>query len=103
MVLSCLLTNYHCSDLLSFYKEYMDGETDNYMSQLAVSNGQSQIQTVRSVAEKLVDIDRRIKDILGDGGERRAWESFTAGYVEFHLRTPRYRLEELLPEYSLRK
>lgn len=101
--MSVLLIKRRSSDLLSFYKEYKDGETDNYMSQLAISNGQTQSQTLRNVAEKLVAIDRRIKNILGSGGERHAWESFTAGYVEFHLRTPRYRLEELLPEYCLKK
>ena len=85
--------------MYSFYKEYCNGETENYMSYLARANGQTRIEAVRTTADKLIEVDRRIKQILGDGPEKKAWESFTAGYCEFHLHTTRYRLRELIPEY----
>ena len=51
---------------------------------------------MRELAEKVVEIDLRIKDILGDTPEKKAWESFTAGYAEFHMHMPRYLLKEVL-------
>lgn len=100
---SCCLTvpNYACllSDLYSFYKEFKAGETDNYVSQFAVIHGQTPLEAFKTIAENVLAMDRRVKDILGDGPERQAWESFTAGYAEFHLHTPRYCLKDLLPEF----
>ena len=47
----------------------------------------------------MVDQDTRIKVLLGDGPERRAWESFVANYTEFHIVSSRYCLNEVLPEF----
>ena len=69
------------------------------MTQLAAANEQTVIQALKSVADRLVAVDKHIRAILGGGPELEAWESFIAGYAEFHLHTPRYRLKELLPEY----
>lgn len=69
------------------------------MSQFATIHGQTPLEAVKTIAEKVLAVDQRVKDILGDGPERKAWESFTAGYAEFHLHTPRYRLRDLLPEF----
>ena len=85
--------------MFSFYKEVEAGETDNYISQIAAANGQSALQALKELADRVVMLDRRIRALLGDSPERKAWESFIAGYFEFHLHTPRYRLKELLPEY----
>ena len=87
------------SDLYSFYKEAKAGETDNYVAQFAAVNGQTPLEAVRTLTEKLLAADRKIKDVLGDGPERKAWEAFTTGYAEFHLRSVRYRLKEVLPEF----
>lgn len=95
--LSTLIRLY--SDLCSFYKEVKDNEKDNYVSQLAAINGQSPIQAVQHLADKVVAIDLRIKDILGDSPERKTWESFATAYTEFHIHSARYRLREILSEY----
>ncbi|THH31645.1 hypothetical protein EUX98_g2558 [Antrodiella citrinella] len=90
----CLL-----NDVMSFYKEAKAGETDNYVTQYGVVCGQSAIETLEGLVERLVELDGRIKAVLGSTPEQRAWELFAAGYAEFHLYTPRYFLKDLLPEY----
>ena len=87
------------SDLFSFYKEVEAGETDNYISQVAAAQGKSQVEVLQNLADRVIEVDRRNKALLGDAPERQAWESFIAGYFEFHLHIPRYRLRDLLPEY----
>lgn len=87
-----------CSDLYSFYKEEKAGEKDNLISQLAAINRQTPLQAARDLADKAFQLDLQIKEILGDTPERKTWESFTAGYAEYHMQTPRYRLKEILSE-----
>ncbi|TCD67996.1 terpene cyclase [Steccherinum ochraceum] len=89
------------NDLLSFYKESAAGETENYVSQYAASHGLSEVRALAAITDTLVALDAQIKQILGVGPERDAWESFVVGYIEFHLHTPRYRLAEILPEYCV--
>jgi len=88
-----------CNDLMSYYKEATAGETDNYVSQWTVVCGQTALDTLEAMTTRLVNLDERVKAVLGNTPERRAWELFTAGYTEFHLYTPRYLLKDLLPEY----
>ncbi|KAH8100283.1 Trichodiene synthase-domain-containing protein [Cristinia sonorae] len=87
------------NDLYSFYKEEIVGETENYVSQHAAARGQPSVKSLQDIADKLVEIDSRVREILGDGPEKKAWESFIIGYAEFHLHTPRYRLKEIIPEF----
>ncbi|TCD67995.1 terpene cyclase [Steccherinum ochraceum] len=97
------IAEYACygNDFYSFYKESAAGETENYVSLLAAANDESTLETMEKIAARLSDIDNLVKESLGDGSHRAAWESFTAGYAEFHLHAPRYRLRELIPEYYL--
>ncbi|TCD71927.1 terpene cyclase [Steccherinum ochraceum] len=90
----CLL-----NDVFSFHKEEKAGETDNYVSQRTRVLHQTPLETLEETVSRAIAIDARIKSTLGDTPERRAWELFVAGYTEFHLYTPRYFLQELLPEY----
>lgn len=92
------ILNISCSDLYSFYKEFKADETTNYISQTAASKDETLLEALTGLANKLVALDLHIKTVLGDGPERRAWDSFTAGFAQFHLRCPRYRLNELVPE-----
>lgn len=89
-----------CSDIFSFYKEVKAGERDNYVSQLAIINDRPPLQAVKDLTEQAISIDLRVKKILGDTPERKAWVSFTCGYAGFHIHTPRYRLKEVLSEKS---
>ncbi|THH31856.1 hypothetical protein EUX98_g2330 [Antrodiella citrinella] len=91
-----------CNDLLSFHKECKAGEEDNYVSQHAAIFHQSATHSLRDIVERMVSLDRTVKTLLGDTTpERRAWDSYVAGYIEFHLQSPRYCLKEVLPEFSL--
>lgn len=47
-----------------------------------------------------IDMIHRVQDILPEnGGERYAWDEFVAGYTQFYLHTPRYLLDEIMPEF----
>ncbi|KAH8100278.1 isoprenoid synthase domain-containing protein [Cristinia sonorae] len=67
-----------CNDLLSYYKEAQAGETDNYVSH-RTAGGQSPMDTLEEMVNRLVVLDGRIKAILGEGAEKAAWESFASG------------------------
>lgn len=87
------------SDLLSFPKESLQGETNNYVSQHAAIHSQEVSHSLLDLSDRLVALYSRIEMILGDGPEQKAWESFAAGFTEFHLYVPRYRLRDVIPEY----
>lgn len=88
-----------CSDLLSFHKEWKAGETDNYVSQHASIYDQPMLHTLSNLVDRMVELDNRIKVLLGNSPEKQAWEAYMAGYITFHLQSPRYQLKEILPEY----
>ncbi|KAK7033991.1 hypothetical protein VNI00_012421 [Paramarasmius palmivorus] len=84
------------NDILSFYKEYLAGETQNYISNRAFVLGQSQLQTFQDAAEQVLRIHDRICSVL-KGPELVAWKEFKNGYIAFHVIAKRYRLSEILP------
>ncbi|KAI0792639.1 isoprenoid synthase domain-containing protein [Abortiporus biennis] len=87
------------NDIFSYYKEAKAGETMTYVNSYATVHGQNIPQAMRSLVEQTVMVVNRIRDLLGEGRARDAWENFAAGYTQFHLLTPRYRLAEVLPEF----
>ncbi|KAI0724949.1 Trichodiene synthase-domain-containing protein, partial [Fomitopsis betulina] len=86
----------HANDVLSFYKEELAGETGNYMSDRARSSGKSVQDTLQDVVDETIVTVERIRNILGEGPVRDAWESFASGWIAFHTHSPRYRLKELI-------
>ncbi|KAH9934269.1 Trichodiene synthase-domain-containing protein [Fomitopsis serialis] len=84
------------SDILSFYKEELAGETGNYVSDRSKACGRSREETLQEIVDETVVLVTRIRGILGDGPVRDAWESFAKGWLTFHLCSPRYRLKELI-------
>ena len=54
---------------------------------------------VDELVEKILKVTESVREILGEGRAREAWESFASGYVHFHLYCSRYQLEEVVPEY----
>ncbi|PCH40462.1 terpenoid synthase [Wolfiporia cocos MD-104 SS10] len=92
----------HVNDILSFYKEELSGETGNYMSDRAAASGKTTLETLREVIDETVVIVQRIRNILGEGEARDAWESFARGWIAFYTSSPRYRLKELIDcEYTV--
>ena len=86
----------HFSDVLSFYKEELVGETTNQVSTLAARTKKSKLETFGELAETTVNLYKRVVKILEGSPEScEAFKHYTAGYVYFHTSIPRYRLEDL--------
>ncbi|KAI0090557.1 isoprenoid synthase domain-containing protein [Irpex rosettiformis] len=90
----------HCNDILSFYKEQLAGEKDNYVNNRAlVAN-----KDVDAVLSDIIDEAMRSVDVVRSvlqGEEKTAWEMFLRGYTASHYMTSRYRLAELLDGESV--
>ncbi|KAK7053209.1 hypothetical protein VNI00_003828 [Paramarasmius palmivorus] len=90
----------HCfiegaNDVLSFYKEFLAGETGNYISCRVVVMKRSQVEALQDVANanRVVNAYHRICETL-KGQELMAWMVFAAGYLTFPC--DRYLLDEIL-------
>ena len=84
---------------MSYYKELLDRDEATYVTRYAQLNGKTVEAAAGDLSERLVSIIERIRNILGDGQAREAWEDFASGYVHFHIFCPRYKLKEVIPEY----
>ena len=85
-----------CSDVLSFYKEELAGEKDNYIHSRARVMGQSPYVVLKDLADEVVAIAEQGRSILKGEKEREVWNVFVKGYAAFHYLSPRYQLSELL-------
>ncbi|KAG8940252.1 hypothetical protein FRC04_005461 [Tulasnella sp. 424] len=84
------------NDILSFYKESLAGETDNYVHLRAAAEEKSPIQVLHELSNEVLDTVRRITNVVSPDPELAdIWRQFIHGYLEFHVKTPRYRLREL--------
>ncbi|KAH9829499.1 isoprenoid synthase domain-containing protein [Rhodofomes roseus] len=86
----------YVNDILSFYKEELAGEKDNYIHERALSTGSSVSDALQSVIDDLMVAVKRVRSVLGNGEARAAWENFAAGYIRVHTDNPRYRLKDIL-------
>ncbi|CCL98549.1 uncharacterized protein FIBRA_00549 [Fibroporia radiculosa] len=86
----------YTNDVLSFYKEELNGDVDNYIHGRAHVSEKSVPDTLQDVAYEAVAAAQRVREILGKGAARDAWEQFVQGFVNFHTCSPRYRLREIL-------
>ncbi|KAF5676907.1 longiborneol synthase [Fusarium heterosporum] len=86
----------YANDVLSFYKETLEGETSNYINTTAAYDGTDSIVTLRKTAQDAIDNARRIESVLkGKDEYERAWRLHAAGYIQMHVMRGRYRLWEL--------
>ena len=84
------------SDVLSFYKEELVGETTNQVSTLAASANKSKLETFGELTASTIGLYKEIVKILENSPEAcEAFKRYTAGYVYFHTSTTRYRFEDL--------
>ncbi|KAI0670986.1 terpenoid synthase [Trametes maxima] len=84
------------NDIISFYKEELAGETSNYVHLRADAEGISPWEVLRDLTEEVLDTARRIDEITAKDPELCAlWNRYLQCYLEFSVRTPRYRLAEL--------
>ncbi|TFY63689.1 hypothetical protein EVJ58_g3111 [Rhodofomes roseus] len=92
----------YVNDILSFYKEELAGETDNYIHERALATGRLTADVLQEVIDETVAAIKRVRSVLGDAEARAAWENFAAGYIRVHTDNPRYRLKDILGgEYLL--
>ncbi|KAI0670956.1 terpenoid synthase [Trametes maxima] len=84
------------NDILSFYKEELAGEMHNYVHIRSAADQTSPEAVLRKLVEEVSDTARRVDMIVADDPElANIWTPYKKAYIEFHLRTPRYRLTEL--------
>jgi len=86
----------YTNDIMSFYKEELSGETGTYVQDRALVTGKSSLAALHDLIEDTVAGVERVRAILGEGRARDAWEGFVAGYISFHIYSPRYRLTEII-------
>lgn len=90
-----------CSDVLSFYKEELAGESLNYISLRAKINKTTKLEELKNVVSDCLGALQQIRQLEQDfpavcGPLAPCWP----GYLRFHLSAPRYKLLELLDSQS---
>jgi hypothetical protein len=90
-----------CSDVLSFYKEELAGETSNFISLRAKINKTSKLEELKTVVNDCVSAYRQIEQLEHDfpatcGPLAPSWPA----YLRSYLSVPRYKLLELLDEQN---
>lgn len=83
------------SDILSFYKEELEGDDQNVVHTRALASRREPSAVLASIVDEVIDSMGRC-EILLPAKELQAWEGFLSGYLTFHYLAPRYRLDEIL-------
>jgi len=89
-----LCINY-VNDILSFYKEELEGDYQNVVHGRATARRKDIVTELSDMVEEVIASLARCHDVL-DGKEREAWDQFMSGYLTFHYLAPRYRLQEII-------
>ena len=74
----------------------MKGDVDNYVHARARITGKAVVETLHDIVDETAAAATRVRNTLGEGREREAWNSFEQGFIRFHMRDPRYRLGDVL-------
>lgn len=84
------------SDVLSFYKEDLEGESCNRISHLVRSRGRSKLDVLRGLSDDASDAYERIVAILSSSpvGPKTTQEFFY-GALAIHASASRYKFKEL--------
>ncbi|KAG2151403.1 isoprenoid synthase domain-containing protein, partial [Suillus clintonianus] len=89
----------HTNDILSYYKEEIEGDTVNYLSLMAASRALTKEDALRELIEKTVQAYHNALELLRPRTEAYdAYVSFFDGYIKFHTTLKRYKLEEIMSE-----
>ncbi|KAF8893166.1 isoprenoid synthase domain-containing protein [Gymnopilus junonius] len=83
------------NDVLSFYKEYLAGETNNYISIRAKNTQKSLEDALQDTVNDTLAAHDRITKVLEHTSAYVPWKNFVTGYLAFHFGLKRYRLSEL--------
>ncbi|KAI0822012.1 terpenoid synthase [Trametes gibbosa] len=84
------------NDVLSFYKESLVGETNNFIHLRAAAERKDPLTVLHEVAEETLETIYRVDALTASDAQlSQICRSYLGGYTEFHLRVARYRLGEL--------
>ncbi|GJJ15707.1 hypothetical protein Clacol_009985 [Clathrus columnatus] len=87
------------NDILSFYKEELAGEDDNFVHMRAKLAGKGVVAALDEICEETLLLIDCISDTLTDTPEHQIiFQEFIVRYLRFHTSTTRYRLKELMAE-----
>ncbi|KAG1781957.1 terpenoid synthase [Suillus placidus] len=87
----------HTNDILSYYKEEIEGDSANYLSLIAVSRAITKQDALRELIEKTVQAYHNVLEFLRPRPEAYdAYVAFFDGYVKFHAAMKRYKLGEVM-------
>jgi hypothetical protein len=85
------------SDILSYYKEEIEGEPVNYVSLMAASRVLTKHDALRVLIEDTVQSHLNILEFLRPRAEAYdAYVNFFQGYFFFHIASGGYKLEEIM-------
>ncbi|KAG2039920.1 terpenoid synthase [Suillus americanus] len=91
----------HANDILSYYKEEIEGDTTNYLSLMAASRGLTKQDALYEVISKTVQAHHNVLKCLEPYSE--AYEAYAKcchGYINFHTALRRYKLKDIMYERS---
>ncbi|KAG1849796.1 isoprenoid synthase domain-containing protein [Suillus tomentosus] len=89
----------HTNDILSFYKEEIQGDSINYLSLMATSRSITKQEVLQEIVEKTVQSHHSILECLRPHTEAyNAYISFFDGYVKFYAVLKRYKMKEIMRE-----
>ncbi|KAI0755125.1 terpenoid synthase [Daedaleopsis nitida] len=84
------------NDILSFYKEALARENDNYIHLRAAAEQKPVIQVLREVVEETVESTRKLAELGAvQPGLAAICNDYIMGYIDFHFAAKRYRLQDL--------
>ncbi|KIL58153.1 hypothetical protein M378DRAFT_27705 [Amanita muscaria Koide BX008] len=84
------------NDILSFYKEELANESNNYISVKARSKGCTNLEALQMAVDKAVKAYEESVAVLEQSPDAlEAFQQFCKGYVDFHLADKRYKNAEL--------
>ncbi|EIW61324.1 terpenoid synthase [Trametes versicolor FP-101664 SS1] len=84
------------NDILSFYKEELAGEDNNYIHLRAAAEQVPTDKVLRNLVEEVSNTTLRVGKVVADDAElSKMWSRYMLCSLEFHLKTRRYRLDEL--------
>ncbi|KAF9465969.1 isoprenoid synthase domain-containing protein [Collybia nuda] len=84
------------NDLLSFHKEELAGDTNNYVHIRALMEEKAPIEVLFEMGQELTLARQTIyKALAGSPTATAAWLGFERGYVASHLAQKRYKLQDL--------
>ncbi|KAF9265958.1 terpenoid synthase [Marasmius fiardii PR-910] len=92
------------NDVLSFYKEELAQDDENFVTMLAREAGITKYEALKRRADEVVEADRNIlKGLAGNQPALDCWLNFRKNFVHFHISSSRYKLNELFDFTEIRK